>query len=67
MKEKGIMVGGKSMYKHKRCERAWGNAEDESRGSQIGEIGLSPMTENLETWLWISVFVLQETVPLKGS
>jgi len=55
------------MYKHKRCERAWGNAEDESRGSQIGEIGLSPMTENLETWLWISVFVLQETVPLKGS
>ena len=67
LKETGIMVGGKSMYKHKRCERAWGNAEDGSRGSQIGEMGVSPMTENLETWLWISGFVLQETVLLKGS
>ena len=55
------------MYKHKRCERAWGNAEDGSRGSPIGETGESPMTQNLETRLCLSGFVLQETVLLKGS
>ena len=55
------------MYKHERCERAWGNAEDGSRGSPTGETGVSPMTENLETRLCLSGFVLQETVPLKGS
>lgn len=41
--------------------------EDGSVRSQAENVGVSHVIQKLKTWLWISGYVLQATVPPKGS